>query len=268
VGPAVILSKLEQEYLLRVIESGIGVGDAGQLFLWTQGQLQALLPHRVLACLQYDAAGALLRIECLHGAVLHEQVVAALRDPGAGLAARIAGRWRDGQRLPAIVDAGQDEAGEALAGFEDELGRLGLDNVLVHGSDGRDGAQTVFALFGLPLKPGPRHAYFLELLLPYLHMALLRLPMGERRAGAEPAAARRLSAREAEILGWLREGKSNYEIGRILGISALTVKNHLQRIYRALGVANRAHALARCTALGLLDGRALQGRTGTEVGSS
>jgi DNA-binding CsgD family transcriptional regulator len=39
----------------------------------------------------------------------------------------------------------------------------------------------------------------------------------------------------------------------LLGISALTVKNHLQRIYRTLGVGNRAHALARCIELRLLD---------------
>jgi DNA-binding CsgD family transcriptional regulator len=48
-------------------------------------------------------------------------------------------------------------------------------------------------------------------------------------------------------LQWLREGKSNEEIGRLLGISALTVKNHLQRLYRQLGVNNRAHAVARST---------------------
>ena len=52
---------------------------------------------------------------------------------------------------------------------------------------------------------------------------------------------------------WLREGKSNDEMARILGISALTVKNHLQRIYRMLGVSNRAHALARCLELRLLE---------------
>ena len=64
--------------------------------------------------------------------------------------------------------------------------------------------------------------------------------------------ARPLSAREAAIMGWLQAGKSNREIGQILDISALTVKNHLQRIYRLLGVANRAHALARCLELRLL----------------
>jgi DNA-binding CsgD family transcriptional regulator len=51
----------------------------------------------------------------------------------------------------------------------------------------------------------------------------------------------------------VREGKSNFEVGCILGISAMTVKNHLKRIYKTLGVSNRTHALSRCLALGLLD---------------
>jgi DNA-binding CsgD family transcriptional regulator len=47
-------------------------------------------------------------------------------------------------------------------------------------------------------------------------------------------------------------------MGKILGISGLTVKNHLQRIYRTLGVSNRAHALARCMDLRLLEDDAVQ----------
>ena len=94
-------------------------------------------------------------------------------------------------------------------------------------------------LCDLPQRPGARHAHFLRLLLPHLHLALLRL------APAAAPAARQLSQREIQVLRWLREGKSNDEIGRILGISPLTVKNHLQRLYRVLGVGNRAHAVAR-----------------------
>ena len=54
-----------------------------------------------------------------------------------------------------------------------------------------------------------------------------------------------LSEREAEIIRWVRLGKTNYEIGIILGISAFTVKNHLQRIFRKLDVSNRAQAAAK-----------------------
>jgi DNA-binding CsgD family transcriptional regulator len=131
------------------------------------------------------------------------------------------------------------------------LRAAGFDSVLVHGTGPLPDGASVFLLFGLPMRPGPRHAYFLELLLAQLHLGLLRLPGPDTRLNGAPA--RPLSAREAEIVGWLREGKSNDEMAQILGISALTVKNHLQRIYRLLGVGNRAHALARCLELRLLE---------------
>lgn len=52
-----------------------------------------------------------------------------------------------------------------------------------------------------------------------------------------------LTAREREVLHWLRLGKTNEEIGLILGISRHTVKNHLERIYQKLGVHSRYEAL-------------------------
>jgi DNA-binding NarL/FixJ family response regulator len=48
-----------------------------------------------------------------------------------------------------------------------------------------------------------------------------------------------LSPRESEILLWVALGKSNYEIGLILQISAATVKKHLVHTYEKLGVETR-----------------------------
>ena len=248
----VILSPLEQEYLLRVIEAGARVRDMRQFFLWTQGQLQALLPHQVMLCMEYGPGDALRRLECLHGAVLDEPVQRQLADPVHGLAAQIARAGRDGWRMPAVAVAGQ---GGTPAAVQHRLDRSGFNNLLVNGSGVLAGGASVFALLGLPMKPGPRQAYFLELIHPHLHFALLRSSHKEalRTAQASAGVTRPLSAREAQILCWVREGKSNHEIGSILDISGLTVKNHLQRVYRALGVSNRAHALSRCHALGLLE---------------
>lgn len=247
----VILSQREQEYLLRIIEAAVRVRDLHQFYLLTQGQLQALLPHRLMLCMQFDGAEALVRLECLHGAVVGELVMQQLCDPARGLGVRLARHCRAGVTLPcdSAVEGG-------LSIFDADLERLGLDNMVVHGSGPLAGGASLFALCGFPLRPSARQAYFLELLLPHLHMALLRLSpatAGEAALPAHPSMSRPLSAREAEILAWVSEGKSNYEVGRILGISALTVKNHLQRVYRVLGVSNRAHALSRCLALRLLD---------------
>ncbi len=53
-----------------------------------------------------------------------------------------------------------------------------------------------------------------------------------------------LTAREREVLDWVAEGKSNPEIGLILGISARTVQTHLEHVFTKLGVVSRAQAVA------------------------
>lgn len=58
--------------------------------------------------------------------------------------------------------------------------------------------------------------------------------------------------RERQILAWMREGKSNPQIGELLSISPLTVKNHVQKILRKLNAANRAQAVAHAISMNLL----------------
>ncbi|MBI5748525.1 MAG: hypothetical protein HZA00_05315, partial [Nitrospinae bacterium] len=53
-----------------------------------------------------------------------------------------------------------------------------------------------------------------------------------------------ITLREAEILHWTAQGKTNAEISIILNISLNTVKTHLAHIYQKLGVENRV-AVAR-----------------------
>jgi DNA-binding response OmpR family regulator len=54
-----------------------------------------------------------------------------------------------------------------------------------------------------------------------------------------------LTVRESEVLLWIAKGKSNRDIGDILGLSARTVNKHLEQIYVKLGVENRASAAVK-----------------------
>ncbi|MBB4184677.1 MULTISPECIES: response regulator [Sinorhizobium] len=56
-----------------------------------------------------------------------------------------------------------------------------------------------------------------------------------------------LTQRESEVLSWIAKGKSNRDIGEILGLSARTVTKHLEQIYVKLGVENRASAAVKAT---------------------
>ena len=69
--------------------------------------------------------------------------------------------------------------------------------------------------------------------------------LGRSPAAPAPDVTRRLTARQAEILALVAQGLSNAEIGERLFLSEGTVKWHLGNILRALGVANRAQAVAR-----------------------
>ena len=60
--------------------------------------------------------------------------------------------------------------------------------------------------------------------------------------GTTPAALGGLTAREREVLGLLGTGLANKAIARKLGISEATVKAHLTRIFRQIGVTDRTQA--------------------------
>ena len=54
-----------------------------------------------------------------------------------------------------------------------------------------------------------------------------------------------LSHRESQVLVWVCDGKTNSEIGTILGARPATIAKHLEHIYAKLGVETRTAAAAR-----------------------
>lgn len=61
-----------------------------------------------------------------------------------------------------------------------------------------------------------------------------------------------LTGREKEVLSFLVRGRSNKEIARDMGISAITVRTHTVSIYRTLNVNNRTQAGHIATKFGLV----------------
>jgi DNA-binding NarL/FixJ family response regulator len=66
-----------------------------------------------------------------------------------------------------------------------------------------------------------------------------RALLPDRRSG-RPVDA--LSSREVEVLRLVTQGLANKQIGRALGITERTVKAHLGRVFRQIGVADRTSA--------------------------
>ncbi len=52
-----------------------------------------------------------------------------------------------------------------------------------------------------------------------------------------------LTPREAEVLYWVAQGKTNPEIGLILDVSVATIKKHVEHIFEKIAVENRSAAI-------------------------
>ncbi|WP_240937254.1 response regulator transcription factor [Chromobacterium fluminis] len=73
------------------------------------------------------------------------------------------------------------------------------------------------------------------------------LALSERGEAAAPQRLMRalgLTPRQAEVLHWLSLGKTNRDIGDILGMSPRTVNKHLEHVFARLGVETRTSAAA------------------------
>lgn len=70
--------------------------------------------------------------------------------------------------------------------------------------------------------------------------------------GAAAAPAGQLTGREFEVLRQIATGKTNKEIGRLIGLQEVTVKLHTRRILRKLQAKNRTEAVVKARDAGLL----------------
>jgi DNA-binding CsgD family transcriptional regulator len=82
-------------------------------------------------------------------------------------------------------------------------------------------------------------------LCPSGSLSLMRFEHRNVDRGAKTLMGLGLTAREAEVLYWIAEGKTNPEIAIILATSPDTVKKHAANLYAKLGVPTRTSA-ARC----------------------
>jgi len=78
---------------------------------------------------------------------------------------------------------------------------------------------------------------------PGRHTLVLEPDPAAIRPGALVAAG--LTNREAEVLQWIAQGKTNNDIASILGTSPRTVQKHVERLFQKLNVETRIAAVAR-----------------------
>lgn len=106
----------------------------------------------------------------------------------------------------------------------------------IHFQDGTSAAVSM-ATEHADLGTGVKPALHLMALYAHRHVRALMRPPVERHG-------RVLTAREREVVQWAAAGKTNWETGRILGISERTAKAHLQAAGRKLNAVGRTATVA------------------------
>lgn len=241
------LTAEECGHLARILLAARKVRQRHQFFSWVHGPVQSLIPHEILLCGISDDSGYLLHERFSACRYFRDEHFARTTQPKQGLIAQLTESWGVAGE-PYLLHPDNDDA------WHGRLVDLELKNVAFHGMGWLNGRIKGYASFSRVRVPfDARLALYMEILLPHLLSTLARVLAQEvREQSVINRASAVITAREIEVLVWVREGKTNDEIASILGLSMLTVKNHLRHAMKKLDVRTRGQAVAKAIALGLL----------------
>jgi DNA-binding CsgD family transcriptional regulator len=151
---------------------------------------------------------------------------------------------------PLLWNADHADDAERCPVFFREAADFGLRRgitVPIHGLGCQWGLLAVASTTAASIAVDARQRGEVHTLAAYLHEA------GHRLASAAIAGDQvHLTERELECLRWTAEGKTGWEISRVLGISERTVVFHLENAARKFGVFGRRQAAARAIALQMI----------------
>jgi transcriptional regulator EpsA len=210
-----------------------------------EGAFRAVLPHELMLC----GIGGISRqgnhIRKIINFNYPLEYFEPLRDDDGRLDSPLMKRWRETLE-PQLFQGGRDDHAYA-SDWVTLFHKYDLRNTMAHGVLDVGGVfSSFFILSRMPGEVGPQHAFLMKLLTPHLHFALARvLATVENYQGALCKSKKALSVRQREILHWLHEGKTNWEIAKILELSELNVKYHIDQIFLKLEVRSRAQAVAK-----------------------
>jgi len=250
------LTEEERELFLRVVAGSVRIDRHYELFLWLQSELQALLPHEILISAWGDFARRRLGVDV--SSILPGVRTRALArcDIDAFLASAHK-RWLEAGRAPVVLGAADfAETLQSACACAVHRALRAMGSIVVHGvRDARGGTESLYLALHTGsftrARPQERFTSLVEALIAPIDVAFRRVGKLRATAARRPAGNGwggkwlDLSIREQEILERVRAGSTNVEIALALSISPFTVKNHVQRIFRKIGVSNRTEAAAK-----------------------
>ncbi|WP_218511144.1 LuxR C-terminal-related transcriptional regulator [Variovorax sp. dw_308] len=224
------------------------VDHANSLMQWMDGPLQELVPHRAAVAGQALAHSAGYTGIQLINASLPEPYLKSIVRLGANVISPLMTRIMSSNKGHLFFDAGR--AGDIegldprwLAGFTGAglYNLLGLTGIFAHGPEH---FMASIALYNVPPEFEARGEALKHALLPALHRALCRVQPSPMAVPDAPARRLRLTPVETDIVRLLIQGKTNKEIGQLLGKSAETIKSRISPLMRRCGVKNRTELVS------------------------
>jgi transcriptional regulator EpsA len=249
---------LQIESIVLNLDASLRVHARAHFFSWTQGLLQSLIRHELLICTLCHGKPPAFRADGFSMTSPDPALFSDMFLRDNSVAPALLKTWEERRFQPVVLDASSGNGAAGAPGgipaggaFWREIERIGATQLLSHGVHDADG-RTV-SLFTFACRPGTigaRQIYLAQLLVPALHAAWVRTQVTRTPGSSDKVqGASVLTVRELDILKWIYLGKSNFEIGAILKISPLTVKNHVQKILRKLNVVNRTQAIGKALEL-------------------
>jgi len=243
-------------YVHHALRSAGTVSQRSDLFLWSQGPVQACLPHLLMACALSDSGGNNTHLDCFHSTLIDAHVLEEVMAPQTGLLAEMARSCQDGGGRPLWIGdpAPAPPLGRPARSSSDtrepisqRCARLELSPALVVSTGKLPGSMSsCFVFFNVALPTVVPPLDVARLFLPHFHLALCRSWADQAQSAAPNAQqALALTKRQLQVLNWVQQGKTNFEIAVILDLSPLTVKNHLQKLFKRMNVHNRTQAVAK-----------------------
>lgn len=245
----------ERAVFSEVIEQSLVIINQEQFFQWTQTELQKVFPHGMLACGIGRICKLGIEVQHIMGCNFPQEYWQSLKCSNVMLNSPILAKWMQ-ERQPVLFQP-QDSsfsANSSHSAWLDTFHRFGLLNIAAYGQcDVGSQTASYFSFSGIPGSLSLRHAFLLKLLVPHLHVVLTRVVANLCIKPQKCASSiSDLTKRELEVLKWLCDGKTNWEIAQICCISESTAKNHVQKILEKLNVNNRTQAVTKFKKLKLL----------------
>lgn len=219
--------------IMRMLVECTKVQTASEFTGMVEGSFRSVLPHGSMLCGIGGVSRQGSHIRKILSVDYPLEYFDPLTDEDGRLDSPLMKRWRETLE-PQLFQSGRDDHL-----YPDDWVRLfnkyDLRNTIAHGVLDLGGVFSSFFIFSrIPGEVGAQQAFLMKL--------LTTVDDYQGRLGKSKKA---LSERQRDILHWLEEGKTNWEIAKILDLSELNVKYHIDQIFLKLEVRSRAHAVAR-----------------------